>query len=84
MGSLIRGQHPLRDDDAGHGRWGGVRGESPELALVLLGRRSAAVFLRTAKFKMWLKVFVSSTPENADRVARLLLNSNQRMKSKWP
>ena len=84
MGSLIRRQHLLRDDDAGHGRRGGVRGESPELASVLLSRRSAAVFLQTAKFKMGLKVFVLSTPEKADRVARLLLNSNQRMKSKWP
>ena len=41
-------------------------------------------FFLTAKFKMGLKVFVSSTPEKADRVARLLLNLNQKMKSNWP
>ncbi|OWK01842.1 hypothetical protein Celaphus_00017832 [Cervus elaphus hippelaphus] len=73
-----------RDDDAGHRRRGGVRGEGLGLALVLLGRRSAVGFFLTAKFKMGLKVFVSSTPEKADRVARLLLNWNQKMKSNWP
>ena len=52
--------------------------------MVLLGRRNAAVIFQTAKFKMGLKVFVSSTPEKADRVERLLLNLNQKMKSNWP
>ena len=84
MGSLIWRQHPLRDNDAGHRRCGGVRDEGPGLALVLLGRRSAVVFFLTAKFKMGLKVLVSSTPEKADQVARLLLNWKQKMKSNWP
>lgn len=37
-------QHPRGDDDVGHRRRRGLRGEGPGLALVLLGRRSAAIF----------------------------------------